>query len=62
MIEDFWLNALWSVTPTVLLAFIFWLIMRTIIRADRNEREAYAKLEASERRRLGLEPPRDSVK
>ena len=60
MIEDFWLNALWSITPTVLLAGIFWLIMRSVIRADRNEREAYAKLEAQERKRLGLEKPEQS--
>ena len=57
MIEDFWLNALWSITPTVLIGLIFWLIMRSVIRADRNEREAYAKLERQERKRLGLDAP-----
>ncbi len=57
MIEDFWLNALWSITPTVLAGLIFWLIMRKVFRADRDEREAYAKLEREERKRLGLDSP-----
>lgn len=47
--DNFWVNAVWSVTPTLLLAVLFWLIIRSIIRADRSEREAYAKLEAEER-------------
>jgi hypothetical protein len=49
VIEDFWLNALYSVTPTILLGLIFWFVMRAIINADRNERSAYAKIEAEER-------------
>ncbi|GAB3615487.1 hypothetical protein GCM10027416_00440 [Okibacterium endophyticum] len=59
--DNFWINALWSVTPTVLIGGIFWLVMRAILRADRNERAAYADLEATERARLGLPPaPRES--
>lgn len=52
VIEDFWLNALYSVTPTILLGGIFWYVMRSVIRADRGERDAYAKIEAQERARL----------
>ena len=52
MIEDFWLNALYSVTPTILLGLIFWFVMRSIINADRSERSAYAKIEAEERAKL----------
>ena len=55
VIQDFWLNALWSITPTVLAGLIFWLIMRKVFRADRDEREAYAKLEREERKRLGID-------
>ncbi|HEV7848433.1 MAG TPA: hypothetical protein VGO88_03800 [Mycetocola sp.] len=57
--DNYWLNALWSVIPTVLLGVIFWYVMRAIIRADRHERAAYADLEAAERSRLGL-PPSES--
>jgi hypothetical protein len=52
VIEDFWLNALYSVTPTILLGLIFWFVMRSIINADRSERSAYAKIEAEERAKL----------
>ncbi|GGE91503.1 hypothetical protein [Mycetocola zhadangensis] len=54
--DNFWINALWSLAPTVLVGVAFWVIMRSIIRSDRNERAAYAKIEASERARLGLPP------
>ena len=47
--DNFWLNALWSVTPTVILGLMFWFIIRSILRSDRTERETYAKLEAEER-------------
>jgi len=49
MIEDFWLNALWSLAPTVLVGLIFWFVIRSIIHADRNERKAQAKVEIEER-------------
>lgn len=56
--DNYWLNALWSIIPTALLGVIFWYIMRAIIRADRHERAAYSELEAAERTRLGLPPAR----
>jgi cytochrome c-type biogenesis protein CcmH/NrfF len=52
--DNFWLNALWSVTPTVLLGLLFWLIIRSILRSDRTERETYAQIEAEERAKRGL--------
>ena len=55
--DNFWANALWSLAPTVLIALIFWLVMRSIIRADRTERKVYAEIEAEERARLGLDKP-----
>ena len=54
--DNYWLNALWSIVPTLLVGLIFWAVMRAIIRADRDERAAYADLEAAERERLGLPP------
>ncbi|MCP2031588.1 flagellar biosynthesis/type III secretory pathway M-ring protein FliF/YscJ [Okibacterium sp. HSC-33S16] len=54
--DNFWVNALWSLAPTVLVGLIFWVVMRSIIRSDRDERAAYAKIEATERARLGLPP------
>jgi len=56
MPQEYWLNALFSVTPTILLGLVFWFVMRSIIRADRNERTARAKIEVEERARLGLPP------
>jgi hypothetical protein len=54
MIENFWANALFSVTPTILVGLIFWFLMRAIIKADRNERRSYAKIERQERIKRGL--------
>lgn len=63
MPDDFWGNAIFSVTPTILLGLIFWFAMRAIIRADRSEREAYEKVEAEERARIAQQraatPPAD---
>lgn len=59
-LENWWLNAVWSVTPTLLLGLMFWLIFRAIFRADRDERRAYAKVEAEERgRRAAQIAPND---
>lgn len=55
--DDYWLNAIGSVVPTLLVGAIFWLVMRSIIRADRTERKVYARMEAEERARLGLDSP-----
>lgn len=55
MIEDFWLNALYSVTPTILVGLIFWFVLRAILRADRSERAVHAKIEAEERAKFDAE-------
>jgi len=55
--DDFWVNAIWSIAPTVLIGLIFWFVMRSILRADRTERDAYARIEAEERAKLGRERP-----
>ncbi len=46
----------WALAPTVLVGLLFWAIMRAIVRADRNERKAYTRMEAEERARRGLAP------
>ena len=43
---------IFSLAPTILIGLVFWFIMRAIIRSDRNERAAYAKIEAEERAKL----------
>jgi hypothetical protein len=53
--DIFWVSAFWAVVPTVMVGLIFWIVMRSIIRADRTERTVYARIEAEERARLGLD-------
>lgn len=51
--DDFW-PAIFALAPTVLIGLVFWFIMRALIRSDKSERKALAKIEAEERARLGL--------
>ena len=53
--DDYWLNAIWSIAPTLLIGLVFWFVMRAVIRADRSERDAYAKIEAEERAKHAAE-------
>ena len=46
-----WAPYLWAITPTVVIGVVFWIVMRAIVHGDRNERKAYAKLEAEARAR-----------
>ena len=55
--DNFWVNAIWSLTPTVLVGLLFWFIMRAVIRSDRTERKVYSDIEAEERAKRGLESP-----
>jgi len=59
MIQDFWGNAIFSLVPTILIGLIFWFVMRSILRADRTERDTLKKYEAEERERRGLPPTKD---
>lgn len=54
--DDYWAAAVWSLLPTVVVSSIFFFVVRSIIRADRNERREYAKIEAQERAKRGLPP------
>ena len=60
MPQEYWANALYSVTPTILVGLVFWFVLRAIIRSDRTERASYSKIEAEERAKAGL-PPKESV-
>ncbi|MEK9578253.1 MAG: hypothetical protein VW008_02760 [Aquiluna sp.] len=54
------LDALISLIPPILVGILFYIIMRSILRADSKERETYAQIEAEERARqanaLGEQP------
>jgi hypothetical protein len=49
---DYFWSVVWALSPTILVGLAFWFIMWTIIRIDRHERNAEAKVEAQERARL----------
>ena len=59
MPQEFWSNAIFSVIPTLLVGLIFWFVIRAVIRADRTERDAYAKIEAEERAKLAASANRE---
>lgn len=54
--DSYWGAVVWSLLPTIVIATLFWYILRSILRFDRNERRAYAKIEAEERAKRGLPP------
>lgn len=47
-----WSIGLWALVPTVCVSLLFWFVMRAILRADRTEREAQARIEAEEDAKL----------
>ena len=46
----------WALAPTLLVLTLFFFILRAVVRSDRSERKAYAKVEAEERAKRGLPP------
>lgn len=52
--DDYWTAVFWSLAPTVVVLGLFFFVLRGIIRMDRTERKAYAKVEAEERAKRGL--------
>lgn len=54
------LDVLISLIPPFLMGIFFWVLMRSILRADSRERDTYAKIEAEERAKranaLGEQP------
>jgi len=56
--ENFWVAAFWSILPTIVVTGAFFFIFRSILRMDRTERRAHARIEAEERAKRGLPPVR----
>lgn len=54
--DSYWAAVVWSLLPTAVIVVVFWYVLRGILRFDRNERRAYAKIEAQERAKRGLPP------
>jgi hypothetical protein len=54
--ENVWVAAIWAITPTLILGVFFYFLLRSILRADRNERKAFDQIEREERAKLGLSP------
>jgi hypothetical protein len=54
--ENFWIAALWSILPTIVVSAIFFYVLRSVIHADRNERRHYVRIQAEERAKRGLPP------
>lgn len=53
-VDDVWTAVLWPLLPTLAVSVIFFFILRSVIRMDRTERKAYARIEAQERAKRGL--------
>jgi len=60
MIHSYWGNVIYSLVPTVLLGLVFWVVMRSILRADRTERKVYSEIEAEERAKIERDHTRNS--
>ncbi|MCK3770928.1 hypothetical protein MZK47_14715 [Microbacterium aerolatum] len=45
ILDEYWTNVLWSLIPTIGVSAVFWFVLRAIIRADRDERTARARIE-----------------
>jgi len=57
--DDYWASVVWALLPTVVVVGVLAYVLRSILRMDRNERKAYAKVEAEERAKRGLGPRGD---
>jgi hypothetical protein len=55
VIQNYWGNVVYSLAASALLGLVFWIVMRSIMRADRTERKIYAEIEAEERARMAAE-------
>lgn len=55
-----WDQGWWAILPTLCVLALFWFVLRAILRADRTEREAQARIEREEDERLLAEAERDS--
>lgn len=49
------IDTLLGLIPPVLVGGVFWLVMRSILGADKKERQVYSQIEAEERAKLAAE-------
>lgn len=49
MTGDLLVDALISLIPPALVGVLFWVMLRSILRADQKERDTYAQIEVEER-------------
>jgi preprotein translocase subunit YajC len=54
--DPFAAAVIWSLLPTVVVSVVFYFVIRSVLRMDRTERKAHAKIEAQERAKRGLGP------
>ena len=54
--DQYWVTALLTLAPTVLIAALFFWILRNLVTFDRKERRIYAEMEAEERAKRGMAP------
>lgn len=52
--DNYWLAVIWSLLPTTVVSVVFFYVVRSVVRMDRTERRAYARIEAEERVRRGM--------
>ena len=57
--DSYWAAVVWSLLPTIVVLGLFAFVLRSIMRMDRSERRAYARVEDEERAKRRL-PPRGS--
>ncbi|MDJ1370927.1 hypothetical protein [Gulosibacter molinativorax] len=62
MTQEWWLNALWSVTPTIIIGILFGLIIYAAINGDRKVRRERANVEGEERARFAAERAADKTR
>jgi hypothetical protein len=55
-VESYAVAVIWSLLPTVVVSVVFFFVLRGILRMDRTERKTYARIEAEERAKRGLDP------
>lgn len=58
-VDNIWVAVGWGILPTLAICVIFAIVLRGILRSDRAERRAHARIEAEERAARGL-PPKTS--
>jgi hypothetical protein len=55
------LDVLISLIPPILMGVLFYILMRSIFRADQGARDSYAQIEAEERAKLKAKNPEPDV-